>query len=47
MAAANTAPSKARSMAEWVTQSSVAFVRLGSLPVTCTWQSMKPGVTVA
>ena len=34
-------------MSECVTQYSVVFVQLGSIDEMCTWQSMKPGTTVA
>ena len=34
-------------MSKCVSQYAVALVRAGSSEVTCTWQSMKPGMTVA
>ena len=34
-------------MSVWVSQYSVALVRPGSMAEMCTWQSMKPGITVA
>ena len=47
MARENTAASKAASRLVWVTKSSTALARLGSLAETWTWQSMKPGITVS
>ncbi len=47
MARLKAAASKARSRLVWVTASSTALARLGSLADTWTWQSMKPGITVS